>query len=280
MAFTDKDDAITHMDNNITDNIQPHLTPVLPDNKISANNLKNWLKEFMAWMFPTSGTPLKGTSPVVTSNTKPYENIVWQQLVPIGTVMPWAGSGGAPDGYLLCDGSLASGTTYLDLYNVIGDNYGSPSGGSFRLPNLKGRVPLGLDSASSNTPANLTTTHANVTNYKKVGNTGGLQKVALKTSELAKHTHDVSLNTNTKGNHNHRFTYSGDHDHLDHAGHYILGRQNPDVNLAPYGASAKMGMADAGNHSHTVSGATRDTGSNTGHENRMPYVVMQYIIKT
>lgn len=56
--------------------------------------------------------------------------------VPTGTIMPYGGST-APDGYLLCDGSAVSRTTYSALYAVIGTTYGSGDGNStFNLPNL------------------------------------------------------------------------------------------------------------------------------------------------
>jgi microcystin-dependent protein len=71
--------------------------------------------------------------------------------VPIGTILPFAGSV-VPFGYLLCDGGEVEITKYRDLYNVIGDVYvptgyvyrGSP-GITFVLPDLRGRFPLGKD---------------------------------------------------------------------------------------------------------------------------------------
>ena len=71
-------------------------------------------------------------------------------LVPIGAVFPYAGpvtsQADLPKGYLLCDGSEQSIGLYPDLYDVIGDIFGAgvnPS--TFKLPDLRGRFPLGLD---------------------------------------------------------------------------------------------------------------------------------------
>lgn len=61
--------------------------------------------------------------------------------------MIWAGST-APTGWLLCDGTAYSTTTYSALYAVVGTTYGSRSG-TFLVPNLKGRIPVGLNSADA-----------------------------------------------------------------------------------------------------------------------------------
>jgi microcystin-dependent protein len=48
----------------------------------------------------------------------------------------------APIGYLVCDGSLQSTTTYPELFNAIGYLYGG-SGTSFQLPDLRGEFIRG-----------------------------------------------------------------------------------------------------------------------------------------
>ncbi len=56
--------------------------------------------------------------------------------VPRGVVFPFGGSV-APDGFLICDGSAISRTTYADLFAVIGTIYGNGDGSTtFNLPNL------------------------------------------------------------------------------------------------------------------------------------------------
>ena len=69
-------------------------------------------------------------------------------LVPSGSVTAFAGST-APAGWLKCDGSAISRTTYAALFNVIGTIYGAGDGSTtFNLPNLQvGRVPVGMDGA-------------------------------------------------------------------------------------------------------------------------------------
>lgn len=57
---------------------------------------------------------------------------------PTGSIKPFAGTT-IPDGYLLCDGSAVSRTTYAALFAVIGTTYGTGDGSTtFNLPNFTG----------------------------------------------------------------------------------------------------------------------------------------------
>jgi len=66
---------------------------------------------------------------------------------PTGTII--AVSGNVPEGYLPCDGSYVSISTYQSLYNTLTDDgqsnnpYGADVGNTFKLPDLRGRVPSG-----------------------------------------------------------------------------------------------------------------------------------------
>ena len=63
-----------------------------------------------------------------------------------GFVKIWAGKT-APEGYLLCDGSAISRTTYSALFAAIGTLYGVGDGSStFNLPNFIDRIPQGKGS--------------------------------------------------------------------------------------------------------------------------------------
>lgn len=69
---------------------------------------------------------------------RPDGTLTWdgQPLLPIGVVQAFAGSS-IPTGWLLCDGSAVSRTTYANLYACIGDTYGAGNGSTtFNLPNL------------------------------------------------------------------------------------------------------------------------------------------------
>lgn len=55
--------------------------------------------------------------------------------MPVGSIIPYAGTT-IPAGYLLCDGSAISRTTYSALFAAIGTTYGAGDGNStFNIPN-------------------------------------------------------------------------------------------------------------------------------------------------
>jgi microcystin-dependent protein len=57
-------------------------------------------------------------------------------FLPVGSVFAYAGVN-VPCGYLLCDGSQISQTTYWELYNAIGLTFNpTPSAGLFELPDF------------------------------------------------------------------------------------------------------------------------------------------------
>ena len=64
-------------------------------------------------------------------------------LIPAGSIIGWT-SGTAPAGWLICDGSAISRTTYAALFALIGTDYGVGDGSTtFNIPNLAGRTLVG-----------------------------------------------------------------------------------------------------------------------------------------
>lgn len=75
--------------------------------------------------------------------------------VPVGVVQAFAGNT-LPDGWLACDGSAVSRTTYADLYAVIGDTYGAGDGNTtFNLPNLVDKFIEGSSTSGTEKSAGL-----------------------------------------------------------------------------------------------------------------------------
>jgi phage-related tail fiber protein len=65
--------------------------------------------------------------------------------VPVGAVNPFA-MNVAPTGWLACDGSTVSRTTYSGLFTVVGTTYGSGDGSTtFKVPDLRGEFVRGWD---------------------------------------------------------------------------------------------------------------------------------------
>ena len=74
---------------------------------------------------------------------------------PTGTIIAFAGNT-LPKGYLLCDGSKVSRTTYKKLFDVIGTTYGAGDGSTtFILPNLIDRFLEGSSVAGQYIDAGL-----------------------------------------------------------------------------------------------------------------------------
>lgn len=65
--------------------------------------------------------------------------------LPSGAVQPFAMTS-APSGWLECDGSEVSRTTYSTLYSAIGTTFGSGNGSTtFNVPDLRGEFVRGWD---------------------------------------------------------------------------------------------------------------------------------------
>lgn len=74
-----------------------------------------------------------------------FEQLAPKDPLPIGSIVHFA-SGTVPVGYLVCDGSAVSRTTYSALFDVIGTTYGSGDGSTtFNVPNLIGRFLEGAN---------------------------------------------------------------------------------------------------------------------------------------
>lgn len=74
---------------------------------------------------------------------------------PAGTIYAFAGND-IPTGYLPCNGSVISRTTYADLFAVIGTTYGSGDGSTtFNLPDLTDRFLEGSSTAGNYISAGL-----------------------------------------------------------------------------------------------------------------------------
>ena len=111
-------------------------------------------------------------------------NLTGIQGVNTGIVVPW-GDSTVPSGFLECDGTAVSRTTYADLFAVIGTTYGSGDGSTtFNVPDLTDRLIVGKSptkALASTGGANTVAGAGNIT-----GNTGN---TTLGTPTIASHTH-------------------------------------------------------------------------------------------
>lgn len=96
--------------------------------------------------------------------------------LPVGSIQAFAGAN-APAGWLLCDGSAVTRGNYPDLYNTIGNTYGSGDGSTtFNLPDLRGRVPAGKDDMGGTAASRLTSAVSGVSGTA-LGGSGGSQNI-------------------------------------------------------------------------------------------------------
>ena len=86
-----------------------------------------------------------GVTSAIQTQLNTIVNTTIPAVIPTGVVNMWV-TGTAPTGWLICDGSTKSTTTnpeLANLYSVIGTTYGGTGASSFKLPDLRGRVPMG-----------------------------------------------------------------------------------------------------------------------------------------
>ena len=197
----------------------------------------------------------------------------------VGGIIPFGG-GTIPEGFLACDGTAVSRNDYAELFEVIGDTYGvGDESTTFNLPNLNGRVALGVSSG-----------HALAT-------TGGATTVTL--SSVPSHLHVVP-------EHGHGNSIAAKTPSLSHSitqpvfkytqlnGTGTMGPMGSDYkNLYTSRTSASMSRAtnlaisDHAATACTMSGAITDcaaltsgsTGGGAAHNNMMPYLAVNYIIR-
>ena len=176
-------------------------------------------------------------------------NLTGIEGIPTATIVPWS-SASVPSGFLECDGSAVSRTTYATLFGIVGTTYGVGDGATtFNVPDLADNVPVG----KSNNKSLASTGGANT--VATAGNVGGsTANATLSTSQLASHTHgtNISKGTGTTGGSS------------AYANYGLLSSVNPNA--------AGSGSGHSHNMSATFSGDSTSV--------LQPYLALIYIIKT
>ena len=146
----------------------------------------------------------------------------------------------APKGWALCEGQLLSINQNTALFSLLGTQYGGDGISTFALPDLRGRMAVGMDQGPG-------------LSNRIIGQNGGEEQVTLAVIQMPSHTHQAYASSSANG----------------HSPAGAVWGAQPQVFLYSSGSSNLVAM-----HPQAI-GAT---GGGQAHDNMPPYLVMTYII--
>ncbi len=200
----------------------------------------------------------------------------------IGTILPWP-LNWAPVGWESCDGRLLNINQNQALFSLIGTTYGGDGRTNFALPDLRGRIPVGMGQQPGGSQFS-------------PGNWGGAEKSILTANNMPAHSHAATLSNGSIGNGScsvevklpANATNAAATDSSPDA-NCCLGTANANsrpVNIYSTNAPDKTLMNNSVTASGTVAGTVTGTvtvapnGGGQSFENMQPYLVVNYIICT
>jgi microcystin-dependent protein len=151
-----------------------------------------------------------------------------------------AGFNFAPQGWALCNGQILPISQNTALFSLLGVQYGGNGTTNFALPNLQGCVPVDQGQALTGT-------------QYVMGELSGVESVTLSQQQLPVHNHAPAQAV---------------------AGNARTDKHSP-VSAEPAGHSTANVYAATAN---TTMAPLPPTGQNLPHENRQPFVVMNFVI--
>lgn len=162
----------------------------------------------------------------------------------VGQISIFAGQF-APVNWAFCDGQSMSITDYQMLYALIGTTYGGNGVTTFNLPDLRGRVPVGIGMATGGT-----------TNWV-AGMSGGSETVALTPAQMPSHNHPLQATSQPAT----LSTPGGNTLAADAGGTGDFSFTTDTTAITPF-----------------LSTAVSSVGANQPHENVAPFMALNYII--
>ena len=226
-------------------------------------------------LLTSNGTTWQSTAPAAATG------------LPTGALMPYAGAS-APTGYLLCDGSSVSSSSFLALHAVISNTYGGSAytggaGLNFTLPDLRGRLPMGAGTGSGLNASGTGLPSGSAQTARTRGQWLGEETHLLTTAELASHTHANTVGSSAGGSNSITGGMSANENHS----HYLdMSSYNGSGNYTAVGLNGPQypsnGQTKTTNlaHTHNIGINNVAAGGNSRHAIIPPVVVLNYIIKT
>jgi microcystin-dependent protein len=145
----------------------------------------------------------------------------------------------APRGWAFCQGQLLSISQNTALFSLLGTTYGGNGQTTFALPDLRGRVPLSQGQGPG------------LSNYS-LGEQSGVESVTLIVTQMPQHNHLLSVNNQGAA----------------------TGRPSGQFP----GVTAANAYAPATDSTTFAPQAISLTGGSQPHENRQPYLCLNYCI--
>lgn len=176
----------------------------------------------------------------------------------IGVMCVFAGNF-APRGFALAQGQLLAISQNTALFSLLGTTYGGDGRTTFALPDTRGRALIGAGSGPG------------LSTYR-LGQNGGVETVTLTVNQMPSHNHGAT--TTATGTATANAASVSNTDNPSGSVWARLGRTDvysssaPDVTMS----SAAISLAVSANT--TIANA----GGSQSHENRMPYLAVNWII--
>jgi microcystin-dependent protein len=233
-----------------------------------------------------SHTPAEGSTATVSVDA------TYNRLVPSGSIIAWGGSSASPpSGFLTCDGTAVSRTTYSALYALIGDRYGAGDGSTtFNLPNFSSGL-LPFSTTTLNASPGTGTRQTQTVSSANTSSTGHTHTLANTASSGHTHTLNSTSITADTGNQSQDHSHaqvavntgnvSADHSHsgntgtesANHSHSYFKPNSGANANSGNISANHAHGFTTGGisaNHFHTTNAANTG-GMSVSHSHSMTH---------
>jgi len=152
----------------------------------------------------------------------------------------------APVGWELCQGQILPIAQYQALYQLLGTTYGGDGQSTFGLPDLRGRLAISQGQGPR------------IANNYVLGQLAGAESVVLSAAQNAAHAHPMMASSQT-----------GTSTTPDNAS-ALAANSAPQVNMYDKVAPATS----------LAPGSITSSGTGGPHENRQPFMTINYIIAT